>query len=57
MEKRILNYIKDMNDFIGNKHWPAFQAGTAERGFTNEQVDELSEELGEFLFNTDQQLK
>ena len=56
MNKEILNYISDMNDFIG-EHWTAFQYRMVEKGFTNEEVDELSEKLTEFLFNTDQQLR
>lgn len=56
MDKKILNYISDMNDFIG-EYWAAFQYRMAEKGFTDEEVDELSEKLTEFLFNTDQQLR
>lgn len=52
MNKKMLEYIGDMNDFLGN-NWEAFQEYMALLGFTEEQVDELSEELTEFLFNTD----
>ena len=56
MNKNILEYIGDMNDFVG-ENWEAFQDRMACLGFTEEQVDELSEELTEFIFNTDQQLR
>ena len=56
MDKEILNYIGDINDFV-NEHWAAFYNRMIEKGFTDEEVDELSEKLTEFLFNTDQQLR
>jgi hypothetical protein len=44
----MLNYIGDMNDFIGD-NWEAFQEKMAMLGFTEGQVDAMSEKLSEFL--------
>jgi len=48
MDRELLNYIGDMDDFLGD-NWEAFQEKMDMLGYTEAQVDAMSEKLNEFL--------
>ena len=48
VDRELLNYIGDMDDFLA-ENWENFQNRMAERGYTEGQVDAMSEKLSEFL--------
>jgi len=49
MDKLLLAYISDINDFVG-ENWDQFLDSMVDnKGFTEEEVDELNERLAEYL--------
>lgn len=48
MNKLLLQYVSDIDDFVG-ENWDQFVDKMLEKGFTESQIDELNERLGEYL--------
>lgn len=48
MDSEILEIISDMESFIG-ENWSVFQFNMQEKGFTEDEVEEMGKKLNEFL--------
>ena len=50
METDIMEIISDMEMFVA-ENWEAFKSFMTEKGFTDEDVEKMGEELSEYLEN------